>query len=57
MIGMAIRKASNPFALPQLAIDGIVSNQNRFVIDSPLILSFIVHSRQPFSERGSEVLR
>ena len=55
MIGMAIRKAINAFVLLQLAIHGIVRNQDRFVIDSPLILSFIVHSRQPFSERGSEV--
>ena len=56
MIGMAIRKASNPFALPHLAIDGIVSNQDRFVIDSLLILSFIVNSRQPSPECGSEEL-
>ena len=57
MIGRQIREASNPFALLQLAIRGIVSNQDRFVIDSLLILSFIVNSRQPSPECGSEELR
>ena len=56
MTGMAIRKVINPFAcaLLQSAIRGIVSNQDRFVIDSLLILSFIVNSRQPSPECGSE---
>ena len=55
MIGITIRKGYQSLcALLQSAIRGIVSNQDRFVIDSLLILSFIVNSRQPSPECGSE---
>ena len=62
MTGMAIRKVINPFArcFSQQSVASSVIRiqdiriQDRFVIDSLLILSFIVNSRQPSPECGSE---